>query len=124
MAAEGVRLTSFYTGAPLCAPSRAAIMTGCYPQRVAQLPGPKDYFMSDCGDYHTILDGSEITIAEVLRKVGYATMAIGKWHLSGSGYQAVGKDRSKEGMARFKMLHRDLMPLQQGFDSYFGIPVQ
>ncbi|MHC4498095.1 MAG: sulfatase family protein [Planctomycetota bacterium] len=122
MAAEGVRLTSFYTGGPLCAPSRAAIMTGCYPQRVAQLPGPEDYFMADCGDYHTVLDGSEITIAEVLRKVGYTTMAIGKWHLSGSGYQAVSKDRSKEALARFEMRHRELMPLQQGFDSYFGIP--
>jgi arylsulfatase len=122
MAAEGVTLTSFYTGGPLCAPSRAAIMTGCYPQRVAQLPGPEDYFMADCGDYHTVLDGSEITIAEVLREIGYATMAIGKWHLSGSGYQAVSKDRSKEALARFEMRHRELMPLQQGFDSYFGIP--
>ena len=53
-------------------------MTGCYPQRVAQLPGPKEYFMSEAGDYQTILEGSEITIAEVLRKAGYATMAIGK----------------------------------------------
>ncbi|MHC4647222.1 MAG: sulfatase-like hydrolase/transferase [Planctomycetota bacterium] len=78
MAAEGVRLTSFYTGGPLCAPSRAAIMTGCYPQRVAQLPGPEEYFMAECGDYHTVLDGSEITIAEVLGRAGYATMAIGK----------------------------------------------
>jgi arylsulfatase len=122
MAGEGVRLTSFYTGGPLCAPSRAAIMTGCYPQRVAQLPGTEEYFMSDCGYYQTILDASEITIAEVLRRAGYATMAIGKWHLSGSGYQAIGKDRSDEGVVRFKMLHPDLMPLRQGFDNYFGIP--
>ena len=122
MAAEGIRLTSFYTCAPLCAPSRAAIMTGCYPQRVAQLPGPEEYFMSECGDYQTVLDGSEITIAEVLRKAGYVTMAVGKWHLSGSGYQAIGKDRSDEGVVSFKMLHPELMPLRQGFDSYFGIP--
>jgi arylsulfatase len=114
MAKEGVRLTSFYTGGPLCGPSRAAIMTGCYPQRVAQLPGR--------GDYHTILHGSEITIAEVLREAGYATMAIGKWHLSGSGRRAVGQDPGKQGLARFKMNHPDLMPRQQGFDSYFGIP--
>jgi arylsulfatase A-like enzyme len=97
-------------------------MTGCYPQRVAQLPGTEEYFMSDCGYYQTILDGSEITIAEVLRRAGYTTMAIGKWHLSGSGYQAIGKDRSDEGAVRFKMLHPDLMPLRQGFDNYFGIP--
>jgi arylsulfatase A-like enzyme len=114
MAKEGVRLTSFYAGAPLCGPSRAAIMTGCYPQRVAHLTGR--------GDYHTILAGSEITIPEVLREAGYATMAIGKWHLAGSGRLAIGQDQSKDGLARFKMNHPDLMPLQQGFDSYFGIP--
>ena len=122
MAAEGVKLTSFYTGAPLCGPSRAAIMTGCYPQRVAQLPGSPDCYMPERGDYHTILDGSEITIPEVLRQVGYATMAIGKWHLSGSGRLAIAEDKTKQGLARFEMIHPDLMPLRQGFDSYFGIP--
>jgi arylsulfatase A len=93
MAAEGIRFTSFYA-APFCGPSRAQLMTGCYPARVghARNPGPG----SPWG-----LHPNEVTVAEVLRGAGYATMAIGKWHLG---------DRP------------ELLPTQQGFDSYFGIP--
>ncbi|MBC8354256.1 MAG: sulfatase [Planctomycetes bacterium] len=100
MAAEGVRLTSFYSASGVCTPSRAALMTGCYPRRV--------------GLHKTDPDGAvlrpvspnglaprEVTIAEVLKAQGYATTCIGKWHL---GDQAA------------------LLPTRQGFDSYFGIP--
>ena len=74
MAQEGRKLTSFYA-APVCSPSRAALMTGCYPKRVLPIPGvlfPSD----DIG-----LSPKEITVAEVLKAEGYATGIIGKWHL-------------------------------------------
>lgn len=67
MAREGLKLTGFYVQ-PLCGPSRAALMTGCYPSRVIR---------------KWTLAGSEITMAEVLKSAGYATGCIGKWDLSG-----------------------------------------
>jgi len=93
MAEEGVRFTSFYA-APFSAPSRAQLMTGCYPARVshARNPGPSSPYG---------LHPDEITIAEVLKEKGYATKAIGKWHLGDA---------------------LEFLPVSQGFDSYFGIP--
>src|SRR6185503_12597495 len=73
MAREGMKLTSFYA-APVCTPSRAQILTGCYAKRVS-LPhviGPA----SPVG-----LSSEERTIAELLKQQGYATMVIGKWHV-------------------------------------------
>jgi arylsulfatase A len=94
MAKEGRRLTSFYA-APVCSPSRAALMTGCYPKRA--LPIPHVLFpANDIG-----LSPKEITVAEVLKGAGYATGIIGKWHL---GDQP------------------EFLPLKQGFDYYFGLP--
>jgi arylsulfatase A len=94
MAKEGCRLTSFYA-APVCSPSRAALMTGCYPKRA--LPIPHVLFPgNDVG-----LSPREITVAEVLKGAGYATGIIGKWHL---GDQP------------------EFLPLKQGFDYYFGLP--
>jgi len=94
MAKEGRRFTSFYA-APVCSPSRAALMTGCYPKRA--LPIPHVLFPgNDVG-----LDPREITVAEVLKGAGYTTGIIGKWHL---GDQA------------------EFLPLKQGFDYYFGLP--
>jgi arylsulfatase A len=94
MAAEGRRLTSFYA-APVCSPSRAALMTGCYPKRV--LPIPHVLFPgNDIG-----LSPQEITVAEVLKSAGYATAIVGKWHL---GDQP------------------EFLPNQQGFDLHFGLP--
>ncbi len=94
MAKEGMRLTSFYA-APVCSPSRAMLMTGCYPKRV--LPTPHVLFpMAEVG-----LNPEETTIAETLKAAGYATACVGKWHL---GDQAA------------------FLPGAQGFDFSFGIP--
>jgi len=100
MAAEGMRLTSFYSTSAVCTPSRAALMTGCYPRRVNMHVGDRDgivlFPVSRKG-----LHPDEVTIAEVLKKRGYATICIGKWHL---GDQP------------------EFLPTRQGFDEYFGIP--
>lgn len=72
LAASGVRFTNWYSNAPVCAPSRAALMTGRYPQR-AGVPNNGQP-----------LRASEQTIASVLKPAGYATGVVGKWHL-GSG---------------------------------------
>ena len=93
MAAEGMKLTSFYT-APVCTPSRAQMMTGCYAKRVS-LPnvlGP----VSRIG-----ISSSERTVAELLKQRGYATMCVGKWHLG---------DQPQ------------FLPTRHGFDHYLGLP--
>ncbi|MCA9248804.1 MAG: sulfatase-like hydrolase/transferase, partial [Planctomycetales bacterium] len=74
MAKEGCKLTSFYA-APVCSPSRASLMTGCYPKRA--LPIPHVLFPGNAVG----LAPEEVTIAELLRDAGYATGIIGKWHL-------------------------------------------
>ena len=94
MAAEGQRWTSFY-GAPVCTPSRAQLLTGRLPIRTGLTGGV--LFPNSPGG----LQSSEVTIAEVLKTRGYATTAIGKWHL---GH------------------HPQFLPMNQGFDSYLGIP--
>lgn len=94
MAAEGRKLTSHYA-APVCSPSRASLMTGCYPKRA--LPIPHVLFpAAEVG-----LSTDEITIADLLKTKGYATACVGKWHLG-----------DQPGM----------LPTDQGFDYYFGIP--
>ena len=99
MAKEGARLTSFYVAAPVCTPSRAALMTGCYPKRVDMDTG-SNFGVLLAGDKKG-LNPSEITIAEVLKSVGYKTGMFGKWHL---GDQP------------------EFLPTRQGFDEFFGIP--
>ena len=99
MAAEGMKFTSFYAQ-PVCGPSRAALMTGCYPIRVAE-PGNKK-------NQHNILHPKETTIAEVLKRAGYATALVGKWHLAGG---------------RRQEYDPALMPNAQGFDHYYGTPL-
>ena len=94
VAREGRRLTSHYA-APVCSPSRAALMTGCYPKRA--LPIPHVLFPASAVGLHP----SEHTIADVLKTAGYATACIGKWHL---GDQP------------------EFLPTRQGFDYYFGLP--
>jgi arylsulfatase len=94
LAAEGTRFTQFDVVHPVCSASRAALMTGCYSNRVG-LPG-------------VLLPGSEIglnpdetTLPEMLQARGYATAMIGKWHLG---------DRP------------EFMPLNHGFEEFFGLP--
>ncbi len=94
MAKEGRRLTSHYA-APVCSPSRAALMTGSYAKRAL----PITHVLFPAGAVG--LNPAEITIAELLSKAGYATACFGKWHL---GDQPA------------------FLPTNQGFASYFGIP--
>lgn len=105
MAAEGIRLTSFYAQ-NVCGPSRAALLTGCYPIRLAE-PG-------NTKGPHTILHPQEETIAEVLKSKGYVSALIGKWHLAGAGARARGP-----GTGPYK---KELLPNNQGFDYFFGTP--
>ena len=98
MAAKGMRFTDFYAQ-PICGPSRAALMTGCYPLRVAERGNIKQV--------HPILHSEEITVAEVLKSRGYATACFGKW------------DLAKHSQRDF---HKDLFPTRQGFDYFFGTP--
>lgn len=104
MAAEGRKFTNFYVAAAVCTPSRAALLTGCYPQRVDMglnaLPTSVNNIVLFPGDPKG-LNPNEVTIAEVLKTKDYATACIGKWHL---GDQP------------------DFLPTKQGFDTYFGIP--
>jgi len=94
MAAEGVRLTSFYVAQAVCSASRAALLTGSYSNRVG-ISGA----LNHTADYG--LNPDETTIAEVLKTRGYATAMFGKWHLG----------------------HRQpFLPLHQGFDEYLGLP--
>jgi len=99
MAKEGMKLTSFYSACPVCTPSRAALMTGCYPKRVGMATGSWSIvlFPKDSNG----LNPKEITVAEILKDAGYATGCFGKWHL---GDQP------------------EFLPTNHGFDTYFGIP--
>jgi len=72
MAAEGLKLTSFYAQ-PICGPSRAALMTGCYPLRIGEVKNGKNG--------HTLPHTKEVFMAEMLRDAGYRTGIVGKWHL-------------------------------------------
>lgn len=98
MGTEGQKWTNFYVGASVCTPSRAALMTGRYPIRSGMCSDKsRVLFPNSTGG----IPAEEITIAEQMKKAGYATAAVGKWHL---GYQ------------------KQFLPTSNGFDSYFGIP--
>lgn len=94
LAREGVRFTSFYVSQAVCSASRASLLTGCYSERV----GVEGALMpwQEIG-----LHPEEVTIADMLKKLDYATGMFGKWHL---GHK------------------REFLPLRQGFDEYFGLP--
>ena len=94
MAKEGRKFTDFYVTQAVCSASRAGLLTGCYNVRINILGalGPK----SNIG-----INPEEETIAEICKQKGYATGCFGKWHL---GH------------------HTKFLPLQHGFDEYFGLP--
>ncbi len=96
MAEEGIRLTDFYVPMPFCGPSRGTLMTGRYPFRNGLVANPSP----DMGRNTVGLPPSEITIAEALKPLGYATAAIGKWHMGHI---------------------EEFLPRKQGFDEYYGI---
>ncbi len=91
---RGIRFTEFYSSSPICSPSRAGLLTGRLPQRM----GVHGVFFPES---FTGMPVEEVTIADVLKKHGYKTGIVGKWHLG--------------------HMHKYL-PLQRGFDEYFGIP--
>ncbi|MBX2815925.1 MAG: sulfatase [Saprospiraceae bacterium] len=93
MAARGLKLTQFYVAQPVCSASRAALLTGCYPNRLS-ISGAYGPFAKKG------LHPNEQTIAELLKPLGYATACFGKWHLGSE---------------------REFLPTSQGFDEYFGL---
>ncbi len=95
LATEGRKFTSFMVASPVCTPSRAALLTGCYPKRV----GMHQHVLFPSSTKG--LNPAEHTIADHLKAQDYATACFGKWHL---GH------------------HPEVLPTSNGFDTYFGIP--
>tara|TARA_B100001248_G_scaffold201157_1_gene155375 strand:+ start:2435 stop:3820 length:1386 start_codon:yes stop_codon:yes gene_type:complete len=95
MAKEGRKFTNFMVASPVCTPSRAALLTGCYPKRV----GLHQHVLFPSSNKG--LNPEEYTLADHFKSQGYATACYGKWHL---GH------------------HPETLPRQNGFDHYFGIP--
>ena len=95
IAEQGVRFSNGYVTYPVCGPSRAGFITGRYQQRFGFERNPQ----YRTGDPNMGLPLSEETIADVLKKVGYTSGIVGKWHLGA---------------------HRDLHPLSRGFDFFHG----
>ena len=94
MAKEGMRFTDFYVAQPVCGASRAALLTGCYPNRIGMLGAPSHRAMHG-------IHPNEMLIPELVKQKGYATAMYGKWHLG----------------------HRpESLPPSHGFDDYFGLP--
>ncbi|MCP4978358.1 MAG: sulfatase-like hydrolase/transferase, partial [Maribacter sp.] len=98
MAEEGQKWTNFYVGASVCTPSRAALLTGRLPIRSGMASSKTRVLFPNSKNG---LPASEITLAEQLKKAGYNTACIGKWHL---GHK------------------KQYLPTNHGFDYYFGIP--
>ncbi|MFK8111747.1 MAG: alpha/beta fold hydrolase [Rubripirellula sp.] len=94
MAEQGTRFTDYYAAAPICSPSRAGLLTGCYPRRVG------NHIWVHRADSQSGIHSDELTIGELFKDNGYATACIGKWHLG---------------------FHEPFLPRNQGFDHYFGL---
>ena len=97
LAQEGLKLTQFYAPASLCTPSRAGLLTGKLPARIGMLGERGVLFPDSSGG----LAAAEVTLAEALEGLGYATALVGKWHL---GHLP------------------EFLPARQGFDQFFGLP--
>lgn len=107
MASEGMRLTNFHTAAPTCTASRAALMTGCYPVRVGMGDVIAPRADGSVSPSRVLWPNSpfgispdEVLIPEVLKKAGYATGLVGKWHLGDPPA---------------------FSPVKHGFDEFFGV---
>ena len=98
MAAEGMKLTQFYSASPVCTPSRVALMTGRLPIRTGMCSNTRRVLFPNSGGG---IQDSEVLLPEALKQVGYATGCFGKWHL---GHLP------------------QYLPTNHGFDEYFGIP--
>ena len=98
MAKEGIRFTDFYAQ-PVCGPSRAALMTGSYPLRIAEIDNKKRM--------HPFVHPEELLIPELIKNNGYVSGCIGKWDLNGHG-------------AGF--LKDEYYPTEMGFDYFYGVP--
>lgn len=94
LAEQGIRFTDYYAAAPICSPSRAGLLTGCYPRRVG------NHVWVHRADSLTGIHPTELTLAELFKDNGYSTACIGKWHLG---------------------FHETFLPHNQGFDHYFGL---
>lgn len=94
IAKKGVKFTDFYVAQPVCSASRAALLTGCYPNRIG-ISGALSQRSANG------LHSEETTLAEICKSAGYRTATYGKWHL---GYQ------------------KQFLPVNHGFDDYFGYP--
>ena len=99
LASEGVRFTDFYMAAPVCSPSRGAMMTGCYPTRIGF--GWFKYRWVLLPGHEVGLNPEEITFPKLLQEAGYATKLVGKWHCGDQ---------------------KPFLPTKHGFDSYYGLP--
>lgn len=95
LAKEGMRFTHFYAAQAVCSPSRAALLTGCYPNRIGMSGGALMPWSTKA------LNPNEETIATLLKKAGYSTAMFGKWHLGATAPH---------------------LPLHYGFDQFYGIP--
>jgi arylsulfatase A-like enzyme len=102
LAAEGMRFTDYYSASPICTPSRAALLTGCYPGRVGfDAFGKQQRAWVLFPGFAEGLHPDERLLPELLKEKGYATAHVGKWHLG---------DQPRH------------LPTRHGFDSYFGVP--
>ena len=100
MAKEGMRFTSFLSSSPVCTPSRASLLTGCYARRVGMHEDFTGHWVLIPRSRRGI-HADEWTLPEILKAKGYATACIGKWHLG---------DQPPH------------LPTAHGFDEYYGIP--
>ena len=94
LASEGIRFTDYYAAAPICSPSRAGLLTGCYPRRVGNA------IWVHRADSPSGIHPDELTLGELFQSAHYRTACIGKWHL---GFKS------------------PFLPLEQGFDEYYGL---